>query len=71
MYEEGEGLEEDEKEEYEALLSKPLGSLPGTSLVNGSILDVQDQLQQFSCQIVILHEVHIKTLSWLNVSFTF
>lgn len=57
MYEEGEGLEEDEKEEYEPMLRYPLADLPGTGLTNGSILYVQSQAQHFSCRLNIFHKV--------------
>lgn len=59
MYEEGEGLEDDEREEYEEMLVKPLAALPGNGISNGSIVTVQSQIQHFSCKLVISHQVYI------------
>jgi hypothetical protein len=57
MYEEGEGLEEDEVEGYRALLAKALADLPGGGLRHGSILTVQDQSQHFHVEVIITHQV--------------
>ncbi|GIL75048.1 hypothetical protein Vretifemale_4869 [Volvox reticuliferus] len=55
LYEEGEGLEEDEVEAYTAMLPRTLASLPGGGLRHGSILTVQDQSQHFGVDIIIVH----------------
>jgi ubiquitin-like 1-activating enzyme E1 B len=55
LYEEGQDLEEDEVTFYRSLLPRPLASLPGGGLVNGSIVEVSDQEQQFKAQLVISH----------------
>lgn len=57
MYEEGEGLDEDEIEEYQRLLPQTLVQLPGGGLKNGSIVTVQDQSQGFSVDLIITHQV--------------
>ncbi|GLI62191.1 hypothetical protein VaNZ11_004782 [Volvox africanus] len=55
LYEEGEGLEEDEVEAYTAMLPRTLTSLPGGGLRHGAILTVQDQSQHFGVDIIIVH----------------
>ncbi|GIL50913.1 hypothetical protein Vafri_6998 [Volvox africanus] len=55
LYEEGEGLEDDEVEAYTAMLSRTLASLPGGGLRHGSILTVQDQSQHFGVDVIIVH----------------
>lgn len=56
-YEEGEDLEQDLVEENMALLPYPMVKLPGGGLKNGSIMEVQDQLQNFKVEIIISHQV--------------
>lgn len=56
MYEEGEGLDEDESEEYTAMLPKTLNDLPGGGLSNGSMVTVQSQAQHFCCTIILSQE---------------
>lgn len=57
LYEEGEDLEEDLVEENTALLPYPMVKLPGGGLKNGSIMEVQDQFQNFKVEIIISHQV--------------
>lgn len=60
MYEEGEGLEEDELKMYFGHLPKKLVDLPGGGIRDGSIVDVQDQSQQFSVKIIISHKTQVR-----------
>ena len=53
----GEGLEEDEVQEYAALLPRPLASLPGGGLRHNSIVTVQDQTQHLNVDLLIMHQV--------------
>ncbi|KAG2449988.1 hypothetical protein HYH02_000092 [Chlamydomonas schloesseri] len=55
LYEEGEGLEEDEVAAYAALLPRPLAELPGGGLGHGAILTVQDQSQHWGVDVIIAH----------------
>ncbi|KAG2496953.1 hypothetical protein HYH03_004959 [Edaphochlamys debaryana] len=55
LYEEGEGLEDDEQAAYAALLPRPLAALPGGGLRHGTILTVQDQSQHFSVDLILTH----------------
>ncbi|GAB4815134.1 hypothetical protein N2152v2_002180 [Parachlorella kessleri] len=55
QYDEGEGLEEDEVAFNAALLARPLCELPGGGLGNGSILELSDQQQHLTAQLVVLH----------------
>ncbi|PNW82850.1 hypothetical protein CHLRE_06g296983v5 [Chlamydomonas reinhardtii] len=55
LYEEGEGLEEDEEAAYAALLPRPLRDLPGGGLGHGAILTVQDQSQHWGVDVIIAH----------------
>lgn len=57
LYEEGEGLEDDEVASYAAMLSRPLSSLPGGGIRHGSQVTVQDQLQHFSVELLVVHQV--------------
>ncbi len=57
MYEEGEGLEEDEVEANRALLPRHLADLPGGGLRHGSIVTVQDQSQHFHVEVIVSHQV--------------
>ncbi len=57
MYEEGEGLEEDEVEAFAALLPKPLAALPGGGVQHNSVLMLSDQSQDFSVQLMVAHRV--------------
>ena len=59
MYEEGEGLEEDEVEANAALLPRALALLPGGGLGHGSILNVSDESQHFSVELIISHRVRV------------
>lgn len=61
LYEEGEGLEEDEVELYSSLLPRTLDALPGGGLRSGSTVNVKDQLQNLDVQVVIQHAVGGKT----------
>ncbi|KAG1673881.1 hypothetical protein FOA52_012906 [Chlamydomonas sp. UWO 241] len=56
LYEEGEGLEEDEIEMYQALLKRPLAKLPGGGLVTGSIVAVKDETQCFNLELIVIHQ---------------
>eukprot|EP00798_Chlamydomonas_sp_ICE-L_P025935 gene25935-11613_t len=56
MYEEGEGLDEDEIASYSAMLTKPLNKLPGGGLVHGSIVTVSDDSQRFSLELIFSHK---------------
>ncbi|CAD7698859.1 unnamed protein product [Ostreobium quekettii] len=56
LYEEGDGLEDDELEMYSSWLPKTLSALPGGGIGNGAIVDVQDQSQHFSVKIVVSHQ---------------
>jgi len=56
LYEEGEGLEEDEVEMYAAMLPRPLSGLPDGGLKHGSILAVTDELQHFKINLIIAHQ---------------
>ncbi|GLC36066.1 hypothetical protein PLESTB_000169600 [Pleodorina starrii] len=60
MYEEGEGLDEDEVAAYAALLPRTLSALPGGGLRHGSVLTVQDQSQHFGVDIIIAHSDDLK-----------
>ncbi|GFR52084.1 hypothetical protein Agub_g14546 [Astrephomene gubernaculifera] len=60
LYEEGEGLEEDEVAAYAALLPRPLSLLPGGGLRHGSILTLQDQSQHWGVDIIIAHQEDLK-----------
>lgn len=57
MYEEGEGLEEDEVAANAAHLPKHLAGLPGGGLGHGVICTVEDQSQGFSVELIISHQV--------------
>ena len=57
MYEEGAGLEPDEVEAYSRLLPQVLQDLPGGGLGPGCIVDISDQAQAFSAQIIVSHQV--------------
>jgi ubiquitin-like 1-activating enzyme E1 B len=56
LYEEGEGLEDDEIEMYQALLKRPLAQLPGGGLGTGSIVAVKDETQCFNLELIIVHQ---------------
>ncbi|MEW5318053.1 MAG: hypothetical protein WDW38_009306 [Sanguina aurantia] len=56
LYEEGEGLEDDEVASYAAMLSTPLSSLPGGGIRHGSQVTVQDQAQHFSVELLLVHQ---------------
>uniref|UniRef100_A0A7S3RAN3 SUMO-activating enzyme subunit n=1 Tax=Dunaliella tertiolecta TaxID=3047 RepID=A0A7S3RAN3_DUNTE len=56
MYEEGEGLEEDEVETYRALLPRAISKLPGGGLQGGSILNVSDESQHLKFDMIIQHQ---------------
>ncbi|KXZ51045.1 hypothetical protein GPECTOR_14g32 [Gonium pectorale] len=60
LYEEGEGLEEDEVEAYAAMLTKTLAQLPGGGLRHGTILTVQDQSQHFGVELILVHTDDLK-----------
>ncbi len=68
MTQEGEGLEEDEVEMYQRLLSRPLCELPGGGLRGGSIVAVKDETQCFNLELIITHKVgdvsHACRVSW-------
>ncbi|KAI8466836.1 MAG: hypothetical protein J3K34DRAFT_483471 [Monoraphidium minutum] len=55
MYEEGEGLEDDEVEENRRKLPLAMRELPGGGLGQGAVLAVNDQSQAFSVELVINH----------------
>ena len=56
-YEEGTDLEPDEVEENRRLLPMVLDRLPGSGIRHGSIVSLDDQAQEFSCQLVVSHQV--------------
>lgn len=56
LYEEGEGLEDDEAAANAALLPRPLADLPGGGLGPGALAVVRDQSQDVSLQLVIEHQ---------------
>jgi hypothetical protein len=56
-YVEGEGLDEDDVERCQALLLRALAQLPGGGVVNGTILEVQDQSQALDFEVIISHQV--------------
>ena len=56
LYEEGEGLEDDEAAANAALLPRPLAELPGGGLGHGVLANVRDQSQDVSLQLVIEHQ---------------
>ncbi|EFJ49068.1 hypothetical protein VOLCADRAFT_104505 [Volvox carteri f. nagariensis] len=60
LYEEGEGLEQDEVEAYTALLPRTLAELPGGGLRHGSILTVQDQSQHFGVDVIVVHTADLR-----------
>ena len=57
VYEEGEGLDECEIEEYRVMLSKQISELPGDGWKNGAIVQVSSQAQQLVCTVVLIHRV--------------
>ncbi len=57
MYEEGEGLDEEEVAESRAHLPKTLAELPGGGLGHGSTFQVTDQAQQLELEFVVTHQV--------------
>lgn len=59
IYEEGEGLDEDEIEENQAKLPKPLSALPAGGITNGTCFAVDDQSQGLSLEIHVTHQVGI------------
>lgn len=56
-YEEGMDLEPDEVAANAKFLPVALDKLPGGGLKHGTIVDVSDQAQDFSCQLVLSHKV--------------
>lgn len=56
MYEEGEGLEEDEVRSNAALLPRVLRDLPGGGVQHGALLTVEDQEQHFSVDLLVEHQ---------------
>ena len=69
LYEEGEGLEDDEASANAALLPRPLAGLPGGGLGHGALAIVRDQSQDVSLQLVIEHQarpcgVRVFLLTW-------
>lgn len=57
FYEEGEGLEEDEEEEYQGMLETVLTALPGGGIQDGSTVALHSQNQYLHCKIIITHQV--------------
>lgn len=57
LYEEGEGLEEDEVAMYTSLLPRTLATLPGGGVCGGSIVGVTDQLQNLHLRLIVQHKV--------------
>lgn len=55
LYEEGEGLEEDEVAAYGKLLGRPLDALPGGGLGGGVVAAVTDQATDLALSLVIIH----------------
>jgi ubiquitin-like 1-activating enzyme E1 B len=63
MYEEGEGLEDDEKEANERLLPLALAALPGGGVKGGSVLSVTDQSQGGTrVELVVRHDAGLDEL---------
>ncbi|KAJ9507715.1 hypothetical protein QJQ45_019102, partial [Haematococcus lacustris] len=56
MYEEGEGLEEDEVEAYRRMLPLPLAQLPGGALAGGGLMHVSDESQAFTMDLLLQHQ---------------
>lgn len=56
-YEEGADLEPDEVAANQKLLPVALDKLPGGGIKHGSIVSVNDQAQDFSCQLVVSNKV--------------
>ncbi|KAL6749803.1 hypothetical protein V8C86DRAFT_3144709 [Haematococcus lacustris] len=56
MYEEGEGLEEDEVEAYRRMLALPLAQLPGGALAGGGLMHVSDESQAFTMDLLLQHQ---------------
>jgi ubiquitin-like 1-activating enzyme E1 B len=56
LYEEGEGLEADEIAENAAFLPKLLTDLPAGGMVHNTVLEVLDQRQHLTMQLVIAHQ---------------
>ncbi len=59
LYEEGEGLEDDEVAMYNSLLPRTLNALPGGGICSGSTVNVQDQLQNLDVQVMVQHVVRL------------
>jgi ubiquitin-like 1-activating enzyme E1 B len=55
LHEEGDDLEEDEVEEYEAFNKRVLSALPGGGINHGTILVVEDFSQDMKFELMILH----------------
>jgi len=55
LHEEGDGLDEDEMEQYEALGARVLTALPNGGVVNGSILSISDYSQNFDFELKVTH----------------
>jgi ubiquitin-like 1-activating enzyme E1 B len=63
MYEEGEGLEEDEREANAAMLPKVLAELPGGGVKGGAVLSVSDQSQGgVRVELVVRHDASLDEL---------
>ncbi|KAF5837889.1 hypothetical protein DUNSADRAFT_3722 [Dunaliella salina] len=56
MYEEGDGLEEDEVASYRSMLPRAISKLPGGGLQGGSILNVSDESQHLKFDMIIQHQ---------------
>ena len=55
LHEEGEGLEEDEIEQYEALGARALTALPSGGVVHGKILSISDYSQNLDFELMVTH----------------
>ena len=60
LYDEGEGLEDDEIAAMAAKLGTALQELPGGGLGHGTVADISDQSQGLEFQLHIVHQVIIR-----------
>lgn len=63
-YQEGEGLDPDEIDDYTVSLPKTLASLPGGGIKNDSVILVDDFSQALKLNLHIRHQVGVGSLRW-------
>lgn len=66
LYEEGEGLEEDEVAMYASLLPRTLAALPGGGVRGGSMVGITDQLQNLNVRLILQHKV--RRTGWFDAT---